>query len=93
MLSIDLRENIIPFSLLEIVMQFKKMATGEIIRIVGIEESIIDDLESVLPEGKFELLDVESMSVNSPYLKLKLKKSHTFNPKPKENCHVGSQSE
>lgn len=91
MFSIDLRETIIPFSLLQIVRQFKRMETGATIRILGIEKTIIHDLRSVLPKGKFKMLEVEPMDRKSPYYQLKLKKIHTFTLNPKETRHVGSQ--
>ncbi|MGB5985292.1 MAG: hypothetical protein WBG37_08295 [Desulfobacterales bacterium] len=88
MFSIDLRKTIIPFSLLQIVNHFKRMQTGDTIEVLGIEEDIIADLKNVLPGGKFELLDVESMNTDKHYFRLWLKKIDTFNPQPKENCHV-----
>ena len=93
MFSIDLRETIIPFSLLQIVREFKQMKTGADMAILGIEKAIIADLKNVLPTGKFKLLDVEPMEADSPYFRLRLKKTHTFTPIPKENCHVGNRSE
>ncbi len=93
MFSIDLRETIIPFSLLQIVNQFKRMKIGETMEILGVEKNIISDLKSVLPAGKFELVDAETMNTDSPYFRLRLKKTDTQNIKPKENCHVGNQFE
>ncbi len=88
MFSIDLRETIIPFSLLQIVNQFKHMKIGETMEILGIEEDIISELKRLLPMGKFELENTETMNNDYPYFQLRLKKTGTQNIKPKENCHV-----
>jgi hypothetical protein len=93
MFSIDLRETIIPFSLLQIVNQFKRMTVGATIEILGIEEDIISDLKCVLPVGTFELVDAETMNTDSPYFRLLLKKTGTPNIQTKENRHVRIQSE
>ena len=93
MFSIDLRETIIPFSLLQIVNQFKRMTVGATMEILGIEEDIISDLKCVLPVGRFELVDAEIMNTDSPYFRLRLKKTGTPNIQPKENRHVRIQSE
>lgn len=93
MFSIDLRETIIPFSLLQIANHFKRMETGETMEIRGIEEDIISDLKRVLPVRTFELRKTETFTSDSPYFRLRLTKTGTQNIKPKENCHVRSQSE
>lgn len=93
MFSIDLRETIIPFSLLQIAHQFKRMETGESLEILGIEEDIISDLKRVLPVETFELRKIETFNSDSPYFRLRLKRTGTPNIKPKENCHVRSRSE
>ena len=74
MYTIDLSEAIVPFSLLQIINQFKHMRTGETMEILGVDEDIILDLTSVLPAGKFELIGTETMCIDSSDFRLRLKK-------------------
>ena len=91
--TIDLRETIIPFSLLQITHRFKRMQAGDAIEIIGIDENVITDLKNLLPASNCELIMAEAMSTRSPYFRLWLKKTKTRNIKPKENCHVSNRSE
>jgi hypothetical protein len=94
MYTFDLSEAIIPFSLLQIVSQFKRMKTGETMEVSGVAEDIIPDLMSVLPAGKFELIGTEAMSADSSRFRLRFKKIDNMNTdKPKERCHVSKRSE
>lgn len=94
MYTIDLSEAIIPFSLLQIVSQFKRMKAGETMEILGVDEDIIPDLMSVLPAFNFELIGTESMSADSFKFKLRFKKVDNVNTdKPKETCHDSNRSE
>jgi hypothetical protein len=92
--TIDLSEAIISFSLLKIINRFKRMKTGETIEILGVDENILPDLKSILPEGKFELIGTEAMCADSSYSRLRLKKTDTVNTnKSKEKCHVSNRFE
>ncbi|MGD8834626.1 MAG: hypothetical protein PVJ84_08315 [Desulfobacteraceae bacterium] len=94
MYTFDLSEAIIPFSLLQIVSQSKRMKTGETMEVSGVAEDIIPDLMSVLPAGKFELIENEAMSADSPNFRLRFKKIDNPNTdKPKEICHDSNRSE
>ncbi len=93
MYTFDLSEAIIPFSLLQIVSQFKRMKTGETMEVLGVAEDIIPDLISVLPAGKFELMGTETMSADSSSFRLRFNKiDHMKTDKPKERCHVSKRS-
>ena len=48
--SFDLRDTIIPFSLLQITNHFRQMDPGEVLEVIGDDESIAADLKSLLPE-------------------------------------------
>ncbi len=78
MVTIDLSETIIPFSLLQIVSEFKRMKTGETVEILGVDEDIIPDLMNVLPAFKFELIGTESMSADSSNFRLRFKKKAKY---------------
>jgi TusA-related sulfurtransferase len=94
MYTFDLSEAIIPFSLLQIVSQFKRMKSGEILEVSGVAEDIIPDLMSVLPSGKFELIGTEAMSAGNHRFRLRFKKIDKMNTdKPKEKSHVSKRSE
>jgi TusA-related sulfurtransferase len=54
MVTFDLRETIIPFSMLQICNHFKQMKTGEVIEIISFEAGIEKDLKSILPESACE---------------------------------------
>lgn len=86
---IDLRETIIPFSLLEIINQFKKMRRGDTMEILGIERDIIPDLKRILPAGAYRLSNADIMNADSLYFRLWITKTQD---QQKENCHVNSRS-
>ncbi len=91
--TIDIRETIIPFSLLQITNHFKRMNAGTSIEIVGTDENIISELKNLLPEASYELTIAETISAANPCFKLWLKKTKTQNIRPKENCHVSNRPE
>lgn len=78
MVTIDLSETIIPFSLLQIVSEFKHMKTGETVEIIGVDEDIIPDLMNVLPAFKFELIGTEAMSADHSNFRLRFKKKAKY---------------
>lgn len=88
--TIDLRETVIPFSLLKIAYHFKRMKTGDAMEIIGMDKNIIADLKSVLPAEKYKLHIIEITGTPDPHFKLHIKKTTTKNIKPKEKSHVGS---
>lgn len=52
--TFDLRESIIPFSLLQISNYFRMMESGEYIEVIGSDETITKDLKSILAKFKYE---------------------------------------
>ena len=87
---IDLRETIIPFSLLEIINQFKQMRQGDTMEILGIERDIVPDLKRVLPSGAYRMSNADIMNADSLYFRLWITKTHD---QQKEKCHVRSRPE
>lgn len=91
--TIDLRETVIPFSLLKIAYHFKRMKIGDAMEIIGTDREVIRDLKSVLRAGNYKLHIVDIAGPPDPYFKLHIKKTTMKNIKPKEKCHVGNRSE
>lgn len=91
--TIDLRETVIPFSLLKIAYHFKRMKTGDVMEIIGTDREVIRDLKSVLPAGNYKLRIVDIAGTTDPYFELHIKKTTMKTIKPKEKCHVGNRSE
>ncbi len=49
----DMRDAIIPFSLLQATNYFQKMQSGDIMEIICNDKEPIADLQSILPAGRF----------------------------------------
>jgi TusA-related sulfurtransferase len=75
MLSFDLRESIISFSLLEITYHFKKMRSGEVMEIWGADESTISRLKNMLPTNSYTIKWVEVENAPNPATKVEIIKS------------------
>jgi TusA-related sulfurtransferase len=56
MATFDLRETIIPFSLLQISNHFKRMKPGEAIEILCCDKHIARDLSCILPRLEYEIV-------------------------------------
>ena len=54
MVTFDLRETIIPFSMLQICNYFKQMKTGDVIEIISFDAGIEKELKCILPESACE---------------------------------------
>ena len=69
----DLRESIIPFSLLQISNHFKSMESGEIVEILCCDASIEKDLRCILPRREYETLfaDLTSKERNEFCIRLR----------------------
>jgi TusA-related sulfurtransferase len=74
MKSFDLRDTIIPFSLLQIAHHFQHMAVGEEIEICGDEADIGRDLQSILPSSAAVLHTVATCHTDRPRFRWRLKK-------------------
>lgn len=86
--SFDLRDTIISFSLLQIINHFKKMRTGEVIEIFGSDPSIIEDLNNLLPEMEYEIINIETLNLSRPDFRMQLRKIEKNINLKKEDHHV-----
>lgn len=75
MKTFDLRQTIIPFSLLQIINHFKTMVPGEVVEIIYADESIVEDLECLLPESGYVLIEKEILDEDASEVKIALKKN------------------
>ena len=73
--AFDLRDTIIPFSLLQITNHFKRMATGEVLEIIGCDDGILSDLKRLLPASEFELTDIRALGEDTSEFRLRLRKT------------------
>jgi tRNA 2-thiouridine synthesizing protein A len=74
MVRIDLHNTIVPFSLLQIANHFKQMRTGEVIRVVGADKSLVAALKKLLPEQRCELTWDGEASPSHPFNTVVIKK-------------------
>jgi TusA-related sulfurtransferase len=75
MLSFDLRESIISFSLLEITYHFKKMRSGEVMEIWGADAGTISRLKNMLPTNSYTMKWDEVENAPHPATKVEIIKS------------------
>jgi TusA-related sulfurtransferase len=54
--SFDLRKTLIPFSMLEVVNHFAKMAVGDEMEIIGDDAEVYRDLTNILPASYYEFV-------------------------------------
>ena len=80
--SLDIRNAIIPFSLLEISYLFKKLKAGEIIEIIAQNHTIRPDLEHILSKFDYEISERDVLIDNTASLQILLKKKPTAAGKP-----------
>jgi hypothetical protein len=78
MVSFDLRETLIPFSLLEITNLFRVMKPGEELEILAGTDptgtSILRDVLLILPRANYDLISQETIAHNGPVTRLILRK-------------------
>lgn len=74
MTTFDLRETIIPFSLLQISNHFKRMKPGEVIEILCCDDRIARDLKCILPRLEYEIVFFESPETGRTEYSICLKK-------------------
>jgi len=79
--SFDLRETIIPFSLLQITNHFKRMKPGEVMEIIASDASIVRDLKSILPELEYELIHMENLDEDRSDFLMRLKRKPSLQSK------------
>jgi TusA-related sulfurtransferase len=72
--SFDLRDTIIPFSLLQITNHFRQMDPGEVLEVIGDDKSIAADLKSLLPALEYEFMGIENLGADGADFRLQLRK-------------------
>jgi len=86
--SFDLRDTIIPFSLLQIAHHFQQMGVGEEIEIYASEAGIAQDLKSILPASEARLRVVETPEKDDGVFRWFIQKKIPSLSDPKEEHHV-----
>jgi len=78
MIRFDLREKLIPFSLLQISNNFREMQPGDEMEILAgdcpIQAAIFKDVMRILPKSDYELLSQNDFTGDKPVKRLRLKK-------------------
>jgi TusA-related sulfurtransferase len=81
MVTFDLRETLIPFSLLEITNVFRGMKPGEEMEIFAgvthIDAAILKDVMLILPKTDYDLISRENRVGANPVTRLRLRKKKT----------------
>ena len=81
MVTFDLRETLIPFSLLEITNVFRGMKPGEEMEIFAgvthIDAAILKDVMLILPKTDYDLISRENRVGDNPVTRLRLRKKKT----------------
>jgi hypothetical protein len=93
MVSFDLREKLIPFSLLQITNVFRGMQPGEKMEILAgscpVEAAIFQDVMRILPREDYDLISREEIGGERPVTRLRLRKRpflKTQQPKGESPC-------
>jgi len=73
--TFDLRNTIIPFSLLRIINLFKGMNPGDTIEVLWSDPDMPSDLLKVLPADTHEVILLEETKGNDPGFRMRLKKT------------------
>jgi hypothetical protein len=78
MVTFDLREKLIPFSLLQITNVFRGMQPGEEIEIIAgtcpVEAAIFSDVLRILPRNSYDFISQEQGAATPPVTRMKLRK-------------------
>ena len=82
MITFDLRETLIPFSLLQVANAFREMKPGEQIEIFAgvtpIDAAILKDVMLILPRTDYDLISRESRVNDDPVTRLILRKKQSL---------------
>lgn len=70
----DLRETVIPFSLLEMGCRLKRMAPGEECEILCCDKTVCEDIERILPRGEYECVAFETPNDDRGWFCIRLRK-------------------
>ncbi len=89
MISFDIRNALIPFSLLKISNAFKRMKPGDVMEIIANDAGIANDLQRLLPKSGQIILRSQVMEPEGPVVRFSLKKTtSTFQPKGESACQT-----
>jgi len=84
MIIFDLREKLIPFSLLQISNNFREMQPGDEMEILAgdcpVQDAIFKDVMQILPKSDYELLSQKDFTGDEPVKRLRLRKKHHLKP-------------
>lgn len=72
--SLDIRDAIIPFSLLEISSLFKKLGAGDLIEVLTRNQTVFSDLEHILRNFDYDISQHNVLIDNEPSIQILLKK-------------------
>ena len=81
--SFDLRDTIIPFSLLQIAHHVQHMKVGEEIEVFGNDAGIAGDLKSILPATAVTIQTVKTIEGERPRYRWRVKKKSPYHPDTK----------
>lgn len=79
--SFDLRETIVPFSLLQITNHFRQMSSGDVIEIIVRDATIVSNLKCILPESEYELTHMGNLDGDSQDFLIHLKRKPSLQSK------------
>jgi len=78
MVTFDIREKLIPFSLLQITNLFREMQPGEDLEIIAgidpVEAAIFKDVLRILPRSDYELISQKQGDADDSVTRMKLRK-------------------
>lgn len=78
MLTFDLRETLVPFSLLQITNAFREMKAGEELEIfTGVthsDDAILKEVMLILPRTGYDLVSKENLKGDDPVTRMTLRK-------------------
>jgi TusA-related sulfurtransferase len=93
MITFDLRQTLIPFSLLQIANAFRTMQPGDMMEITTDRNAAgadsIEDIMRILPPGAYDLVSKQNLAEEPPATRLRLRKrsiSSTHQSKEKSSC-------
>ena len=89
MLSFDLRESLIPFSLLKITNALAQMKPGDVMEIIAGQACICNELQRLLPDSGYRIISSQTRDRSGPVIRLrltKLKKSASPQRKGDSTC-------
>ena len=74
MISFDLRESLIPFSLLKITNTFSQMKSGEVMEIIAGETCVCSELKRLLPDSGCRILVDKTVDRSGTGIRVRLTK-------------------